>query len=401
MRKPRITPDIEASARADELSLFCGGPLYRLQVSMHLIKIPQWNLARRVTCLLAISWLPLVIITAWLRPEELSGLLKDYLVYSRVVIALPVLLVGQLLMETRFRVVVEQVREAHLVSDEDQHQLDTVIGTLKRLRDSALPETLIAALVLAELVIIGPGRLITGPAWAASRDGGAAHLTAAGWYYLLVGVLIYQFLVLLGFWKWSVWSYFLYRLSRMELRLVATHPDLHGGLGFLGLAPVAFIPIAVAISIAIGAAWRYEILHTTTNLASYLVSAIALVVLIFMFELGPLCFFLWKLSVLRQKGILEYGVLAQVHATEFHKKWISRPEDRARELFEEPNVTMLADFDIIYNNIKRMQPLPVDRNTLIGLALAVLVPLLPAVLAEIPLRVILKELISAVRAATI
>jgi hypothetical protein len=187
----------------------------------------------------------------------------------------------------------------------------------------------------------------------------------------------------------------------MDLRLVATHPDLHGGLGFLGLAPVAFIPIAAAISIAIGAVWRYEILHTPASLASYLVSTIVLVAVIFMFELGPLGFFVWKLSVLRQKAILEYGTLAQVHATDFHKKWIPRREKRGNELSEVPNVTMLADFDLIYSNIKRMQPLPVDRNTLIGLALAVLVPLLPAVLAEIPLRVLMKELISAVRAATI
>jgi hypothetical protein len=401
MRKPRFIPNIEASAPADDLSLFCGGPLYRLQVLLHLIKIPQWNLARRVTCLLAISWLPLVIMTAWLRPEQLSGLLKDYLVYSRVVIALPVLLIGQLLMEKRFRVVVEHVREAQLVSDEDQHRLDAVIATLTRLRDSALPETLIAILVFAEVVIAGPSRLVTGPAWAGSGGAGAAHLTAAGWYYLLVCVLIYQFLVLLGFWKWFVWSYLLYRLSRMDLRLVATHPDLHGGLGFLGLAPVAFIPIAAAISIAVGAVWRYEILHTAASLASYLVSAIALVVLFFMFELGPLCFFIWKLSVLRQKAILEYGVLAQVQTTDFHSKWISHREDRWKELSEVPNVTMLADFDFVYSNIKRMQPLPVDRNTLIGLALAVLVPLLPAVLAEIPLRVLMKEIIVAVRAAPI
>lgn len=401
MRKLLNNPDVKAFAPADELSLFCGGPLYRLQVALHLIRYPQWNLARRALCLLAISWMPLVIITAWLRPEDLSGLLKDYLVYSRVVIALPVLLIGQLLMETRFRVVIEHVREAQLVSDEDQHKLDSVIASLTRLRDSALPEMLIAASIFTEVVIIGPSRLITGPAWAVSRGSTATHLTAAGWYYLLVSVLIYQFLVLLGFWKWFVWSYFLYRLSRMDLRIVATHPDLHGGLGFLGLAPVAFIPIAAAISLAVGAVWRYEILHTTASLASYLVSAIALVVVIFMFELAPLCFFVWKLSVLRQRAILEYGVLAQVHATDFHKKWISRREDGGKELSEVPNVTVLADFDVLYSNIKRMQPLPVDRNTLIGLALGVLVPLLPAVLAEIPLRVLVKELIVAVRGAPI
>ncbi len=210
----------------------------------------------------------------------------------------------------------------------------------------------------------------------------------------------YQFLLALSLWKWLVWSYFLYRLSRMDMTLVATHADLHGGLGFLGLAPIAFIPTAVAISVSIGGTWRYDILHQGVRLASYMLPAIMLVALIFMFELGPLCFFISKLSRVRQKAMLEYAVLSQTRAMEFHEKWISGRRDREEPSFV-PGVASLADLATSYSNIEKMRPLPVDKITLISLALAVLLPLFPAVLAEIPLIVILKALFQAVRSAPI
>jgi len=304
------------------------------------------------------------------------------------------------MMEDRFRITVKHVREAQLLSGEDHYKLDRVINTLVRLRDSPLPELLILVLVFTDLMILGPGRLAAGSAWAASRTDGTAQVTAAGWYYLFVSVSTYQFLILLSLWKWLVWSYFLYKLSRMDLKLVATHPDLHGGLGFLALAPIAFIPLAIAVSVSIGGVWRHQIIHEDMRLISFTLPAVILVVLVFMFELGPLCFFVSKLTMLRKNAKLEYGILAQARATEFHETWILHRDAQGEQLFV-PGVAMLADLATSYTNIKRMQPLPVDKPTLIALALAVLIPLFPAVLAEIPLSVILKALVQAVKAAPI
>jgi len=377
----------------DELSLFRGGLFYRLQVLLRLIRGPKWNLPPRVLWIVAVSWLPLTIITALTRREQLSTLLRDYVVYSRTVIAAPVLLIGQVVTESRFSVLVTHVREAHLLGKEDRRRLDALIGRLKRLRDSVLPELTMLALIVAELVIMGRSRAFNGSAWAFSKSGDALSVTAAGWYYLLVSVPIYQFLVLLALWKWLVWCYLLYRLSRMDLQLVPTHPDEHCGLGFLGLAPAAFIPIAIALSAAIGGTWRYEILYAGATLASLTLPAIILLVLICMFELGPLCFFVPRLTLLRKNALLEYGVLAQFYATNFHEKWILK---RTSLEVEAPNVTMLADLARNYGNIMRIRPFPIDKETLIGLAAAVLLPLLPVVLAEHPLSVIIKGLIQAV-----
>lgn len=399
MQKPRLTnlDNPQADDSADDLSLFRGGLLYRAQLKTRLIDADHWNLARRVTLLLAVSWLPLVIVTALFDRDRLVGLLTDYRVYSRIVTGVPVLLFGQMVMEGRFRIVATHVRQAKLLGSEDLDKLKGVLATIRRLRDSSLSELMIVALVYVDAALIWKSKVATGPDWAVYRSGGVPHLTVAGWYYGLVSAPLYQLLVGLSLWKWFLWCLFLFRLSRMDLKTVATHPDVHGGLGFLGLSPIGFVSVAFALSAVIGGSWRNDILNGA-HLASFQLPAIILIGLIFIVALGPLVFFVHKLDVLRRSAMLEYGVLAQSYATNLHEKWILAPEDRDQPHFTVSEVTALADFAISYRNIKQMNPFPADKGTLVSLALAVAVPLFPAVLAQFPLSVILNGLLQAVKA---
>jgi hypothetical protein len=57
------------------------------------------------------------------------------------------------------------------------------------------------------------------------------HLTAAGWYALIVSNSIFEFLLGLSLWKWLLWTVFSFRISRLNLNLIPTHPDGNGGLG--------------------------------------------------------------------------------------------------------------------------------------------------------------------------
>jgi hypothetical protein len=385
---------------SDDLSLFRGGLFYRAQVVTHLIEIGRWNLARRVTFTLAICWLPLLLITALMYRDELANLLKDYMLYARIAVAIPVLLIGQILMEGRFRVIVTHVRKAELLDPEDLDKLDTAIGTLKRLRDSPLPELIILALVCAQLAFLWKSKILTGSSWAVTRSDGLAQLKLTGWYYGLVSVPTYQFLLGFNSWKWLLWSFLLFRLARMKLKLVATHPDRHGGLGFLGLLPVGFIPMAVASSVVIGGSWRGEILDSRATLSSFLVPAIILVLLNFAVALIPLSFFVSKLSLVRQKGMLDYGVLAQNRGADFQEKWIMNRQGREpASLTSEASI--LADLSTSYGNIRQMRPFPADKNSLISLAVAVLLPLFPVVLAEIPFSEIVRGVLQAVKAVPI
>ena len=56
-----------------------------------------------------------------------------------------------------------------------------------------------------------------------------------------------------------------------------------------------------------------------------------------------------------------------------------------------------ADLGSAFDRIETLNPFPTDKAALIGMALSVVIPAIPTVLAEIPLAVVLKELFSALR----
>lgn len=379
-----------------DLSLIRGGPFYRAQQAARLIRQGQWNHARRVTVAVALTWLPLVAITAIHNPTALTSLLRDYRVYARLLIAVPVLLIGQLMMDVRFRMIVSHIGEAHLIGSQDWPRLDSIVGMVKRLRDSIWPETAILVLVLIHTAMTFRTQIDSTP-WIASGTRLNLHLTPAGWYGVLVSATFFQFLLGLGLWKWLLWAIFAFRFSRLDLQLVPTHPDRHGGLGFLGLTPIAFAPISFAASAAIGSTWRHDILVHGARLASFKLPALVLLILIALIALGPLAFFAPRLGALRRQGILDYGALGQIHSTGFHDKWIHQRTGHEAELLTAEEISTLCDYGGSYERLKGMTPFPADRGAYVALGASVLVPMLPAVLAVVPLIVIVKDLLNAMR----
>jgi len=382
-----------------EVSLVRGGPFYRAQEAARLIQSDRWNLGRRVIFAIAIGWLPLVLITLLFNPRAVVGLLTDYPINARVLVAVPVLLAGQVIMETAFRTILRHIRHAALLTPSDTGRLDETLARLIRLRDSVIPELVIVVAAYAHVAQLVQTHLVFGRPWMLAGTGAEAHLSPAGWYYALISQLLYQVLVGISFWKWLLWWIFLFRLSRLDLQLMPTHPDQHGGIGFLGLSPMAIAPTFFAASAAIGATWRAEILRGggAVHLMSFKVDAIVLLGIVLILALGPLLFFVPKLTSLRRRGIFEYGTLAQLESTAFHNRWILHRAGREEEFPASPEASTLTDYGSSYQNIEHLQPFPYDRGALVALILAVAIPMLPVALAEIPFAEVLKGLLNAVR----
>ena len=381
----------------DDLSLIRGGLFYRLQRATKLIDEDRWLFGRRVILAVAITWLPVLMLTAFFNPHGFSSLLRDYRVYARLLIAVPVLIMGQLLMETRFRIIVSHIRESGLLDETGMGHLREVMEHLRRWRDGIVPELVVIALAYGHTFFIWKARVAMAPDWAVYHVSGVAHVTPAGLYFGLVSQIVYQILVGWCLWKWVLWAVFLFKLSRMKLHLVATHPDGHGGLGFLGLSPLGLSPIALAASTVIGSNWRYQILHLGAHLRDFALSGGVLLGIVVLIALGPLAFFIRDLATLRRQAILQYGTLAQMHSSDFHDKWILHRGGHEEEFLTAPESSTLADFGTAYENIEEMMPFPLDKGALMGLAVAVLLPMLPVVLAEIPLIEVLKDLMEAVK----
>jgi hypothetical protein len=379
-----------------DISLIRGGPFYRAQQAIGLIRPNQWNFGRRIAFVIAVGWLPLFVITALFNLEGLDSLIREYRLHSRMLIAVPVLLVGELLMESRFRTIIAHIRQAGLLDSSELVHIDSVIATLVRVRDSFLPEFAILLLLVVHTATSYKGLVDAAP-WLARGSGTEFHLTAAGWYAVVVSTSIFQFLLGLALWKWLLWTFFAFKLSRRNLKLVPTHPDEHGGLGFVGLTSAAFAPIAFSATAVIAATWRNDILHHGAHLINFKLPAIILVALTALVALGPLAFFVPRLAGLRRKGILEYGILGQLHSADFHEKWILHRAGHEAEFLVATEITTLANYGRTYEAIERMNPFPADKGALYTLAAAVLVPALPMILAQVPFAVVLSDLLKALR----
>jgi len=272
--------------------------------------------------------------------------------------------------------------------------MDRTISGLIRLRDSFVPEIIIAVIAYANVATLVEVRMSTIQSWALTDIG---HVSPAGWYYALVSQLIFRFLLGLSLWKWCLWICFLFRLSRLDLQLVPTHPDQHGGVGFLGMSSLAIAPTVFVICGAIGSTWRTEILNHAAHLMNFKFDAIVLLVIMLIVAMGPLILFVPKLMSLHRQGMLQYGTLGQIHSADFHKKWILNRKGHEDEFLTAPEISTLIDYASSYENVEKLQPFPFDRGALVSLCLAIVIPLLPVVLAEVPFVTVVKGLLAAVK----
>jgi hypothetical protein len=387
---------IRDSVLHHEPSIFRGGPFYRAQVALGVIREGEWNHVRRLVVAVAVSWLPLVLLTALFNPAGLTSLLTSYRVYSRLLIAVPALLIGQHVMESRFKMIVRAIIDAHLLDDADLKRMDKIVVSLIRLRDWWVPEAMVIVLLFMYYLMVVRNDVDAVP-WLAYGMPPNIHLTAAGWYALTVSNSIFEFLLGLSLWKWLLWTAFSFRISRLNLNLIPTHPDGKGGLGFLSFTPVAVTPISFAVTAAIGASWRHDILAHGARLMSFRLDAIVLLMLVGIIALGPLAFFVPRLAALRRQGMLDYGVLGQIQSNDFHTKWVRRLTGNEAGFLDAPESSTLADYGASYDKLSKLRPFPVDREALIALAISVAIPVLPVVLAVFPLMVVLEDLLKAMR----
>jgi hypothetical protein len=160
---------------------------------------------------------------------------------------------------------------------------------------------------------------------------------------------------------------------------------------------MAIIPTVFVVCAAIGSTWRTEILKHEAHLLNFKLDAMVLVVVVFVAAMGPLVLFVPRLIRLRRQGILQYGRLGQLQSVEFHRKWILNLKGHEDDFLAAPEVSTLTDFSASYENIEKLQPFPLDLGTLGGVLLAIMVAILPVVVAEIPFITVLKALLNAVK----
>ena len=109
-------------------------------------------------------------------------------------------------------------------------------------------------------------------------------------------------------------------MSRLELRLIATHPDRAAGLGFVGDAQRFFWIIVSAFAFATAGVLADEIVYAGVPLASYWFAIAGYVALVLIVFLLPLTMFSAQMSRARIRSMHDYSAFAVLHNRMFDEK---------------------------------------------------------------------------------
>jgi hypothetical protein len=341
--------DHEFREHPPDFSLVLGGPLYQLLRRAHLSDDTTAMLSRRIIVLTLICWSPLLVLSTLqgqlLGDRSTVPFLMDVEVHVRFLVVVPLLVAAELVVHRRMRPLVAQFLERDLIADKDLPRFKSAIASAMCLRNSLLAEILLIVVVYAvgSLVIWRHYTALNLTTWYSLYRDGNWSLSPAGIWFVLVSLPLFQFLLIRWYFRIFVWARFLWQVSRIDLRLVPTHPDRAGGLGFLSVVVYAYVPLLLAHGAMLAGLYAQRIFYVGDTLPSFKLETIAIVVFLLLLVQGPLLVFSPQLAAAKRIGKREYGTLAQTYARGFDTKWLRGGASSNEQLMGSADIQSLAD----------------------------------------------------------
>jgi len=382
---------MEKDLRNFENLTLLGDPFHRLGRRLGLVGEGGGTL--RVGLVLGlVPWVVLVALAFFQGATQQLFSLASIGAHVRLLLVIPLIFLSESLVVPQWRIFVQQVVRSGVVPEGELTSLGDTVSRVIRLRDSWLAETvcLLVALLIPMLVPwVGLVDTVAARASSQTTTGGAL----VGWWFVFVCLPLFRFLLLRWFWRLGLWVYFVWRLERLELRLVPTHPDGVGGLGYLETVQAQFVPLILAFSVLQAAVVADGVARGVVILDSLFPSLAWILLLDAILFLGPLFLFTPKLWACRMRGLNDYAILASDYVTAFEKKWLDPATDRPEEtLVGTADLQSLADLASSVQIVQGMRWAPASLRLIGTFASAALLPVLPLFLLQYPAGDLVKRL---------
>ena len=385
---PPTTPDAafeEAKAAARNFSIVVGGPVYDFLLRIGLVRRGLPNVRPRILAFVAIAWLPLLVLSIKdglaLGDRVTIPLLLDFSTYGRLLLALPLLLLAEVVIDPGIRSAVEEFVEEGIVPEKEYPAFEQVLHRVQRWRDSAIPELILLALAFFPVFLFQhewKAELVT--SWHSTAQG----LSAAGWWYLSISAPLFRFILFRWTFRYIIWALLLWRISRLRLRLLPAHPDHMAGLGFLSRTQARFGILFCALGCAFAGQVANSIIHEHAALPSFKFLIVVFVVLAVILGICPLVVWVPKLARIRLRGLQAYAKLGNRYTEEFDQKWLHHAEPPADSLLGSADIQSLADMGASYDLVRQMSIAPITKRLAVQLAVFAALPLLPVVIYATP-----------------
>ena len=365
-----------------DFSLVLGGPLFQLLRKARLEgEALEW-VHRRILVAIVLTWVPLLILSAFGTRVGGAGRISffhDVEVHARFLVALPVLILAELLAHRRLRPVVRRFVEWRIVLPEDMPRFREAIDSALKVRNSVYVDLALVAAVYTLGLWLWNDRIELGVATWYALPGGRWNLTPAGYWYVFVSLPLFQFVLLRWYMRLFIWFRFLWQVNRIKLNLVPTHPDRCGGLSFIGRSSYTYAPILFAQGAILAGVVADRVLYRGETLQSFKMQILGFVAFCIVVVLGPLLMFSLRMLRAKRSGLADYGLFAQRYVESFDHKWVraAHPSD---ELLGTGDIQSLADLGNSYQVIREMRIVPFGLTDISRLAAAAAAPLSPLLL---------------------
>lgn len=389
IRLPWTLGSVGMTEGIQRFSLVIGGPFHGLLMQTRLLgedRLPSWRAGILVGLL---AWLPsaLLAIGAYLSSggEALLTYFTDYTAYIRCLVAIPIMMATERTAHLRLMPIVHHFLDAGLIDPSAAQRYRAIVKSADDWSASRWVEGLLFLTVI--LIAVFGARLdieIGGFPWDGRVVDGEVQYTLAGAWSHWFTKPLFQFLLFRWFFRFAVWAFLLFRISRLPLRLLPYHPDQSGGLGFLSVYPMVFNGLVLVLSSMVAAQILTELQHAQLGqeVMWYLIGGWMLFVLLVF--IGPLAVFIHPLFQLRESAIFSLGRMAGEHHLAFQQKWLER-DLSGPEMLGSEDVGSVADLESIAASPYQMRTLPVTVPMIVSTALAAGLPMVVLVATQMPL----------------
>ena len=371
-----------------EFSLTRGGPTYRILRRLGIVRGDDRDALRQWLACIAVTCVPLWPLLIWDRATSTSFTSWELLAFhARFFVALPMLFAAERLLEYRCRAAMHRFTSGDFA--DASAGVARIMGVAERLRDSGRAELiLLAIMVVNRLAVVN----VTGHLTVLQRNDTAHGLSLAVVWFALVCLPLFNFLLARWLWRWLIWAVLLWRLARLHLRLMATHPDHAGGIAFLAHPTHAMATLLCGLTGLLAVSWAHDRMTGHLPDGMLLVHATVLVLFGAILALGPLLPFTPDLLKARFDAMYQYSGFALSYTRAFHNRWIDgKPRE---EVLGSADIQSLNDLIGSVESIQSMRVTAFGREHVIVLVAAILLPLVPVPLitANLSLQQLLQRL---------
>lgn len=337
-----------------------------------------------------LAWAPLVAIeiVVLAATGRFDRIFESPSVHARLLVAIPAFLVAEVLFDERTSVCIRRFQDGRLIGPEQGDRLRTIVRRAAGRRDSVWGEAalLLAAIALGQVAVWRGHTGIVGHF--------ASGISPGLVWYGFVSLPIFLFLLFRWIWRWGSWGLMLSQVARLRLRLIPTHPDRTGGLGFLKGTIVPFGLFLLGANAVISATFATSMAVEGTSLRSFGPEMLVLLFVGELLALGPLVFFYRRLVADRFSGVVRYGALAFDYGRLFDQRWVESGDTDG--LLGTSDIQSMADIQNAYRGLEEMRLVPFGRHEVLLVAILLLLPMVPLVAIEFPIDELLARLVSSI-----